>query len=151
MYDDRQREPWQQPLDRWVLTPASRDGPPASASSLPALRHQHDASFGCAIRSPLVGEWLACWSCGVDFLAAGPTGYIDDRAVCDLCLLQRHQPLGMVLALVAVSRAFANADPGEHAVALTELGAFARIYERLARRFGPPRRFELTDPPRSGP
>ena len=50
----------------------------------------------------------------------------------------------LVLAVVAVTREYAAVEPDsddERAAGLAELGAFARIYERIARLSGPRRRF----------
>ena len=95
-----------------------------------------------SIRAPEAPEEVECGSCGTRFLAAGPTGYADDDPICDLCMLVASEELGMVLALVAVVRAFA-APPYEKSkhywAALGEVGAFGRIYERVAARSGPPR------------
>ena len=77
---------------------------------------------------------------------SGVVGYLAEDPVCDLCLLEGSSELGMVLALICVTRAY-GALPlaaGEGArEALIELGAFARIYERFAARFGPARFFKI--------
>jgi hypothetical protein len=95
-----------------------------------------------SIRVPEPSGEVECGSCRTRFLAAGPTGYADDDPICDLCLLVASEDLGMVLALVAVVRAFA-APPYEKSrhywAALAEVGSFGRIYERVAARSGPPR------------
>ncbi len=95
-----------------------------------------------SIRVPEVPGEIECGSCGTRFLAAGPTGHADEDPICDLCLLVASEGLGMVLGLVAVVRAFA-APPYEKSEdywdALAEVGAFGRIYERVAARSGPPR------------
>ncbi len=77
---------------------------------------------------------------------AGPIGCLDDEPICDMCLLEGSHELGMVLAVIAVARAYASIDPGqvrERREALEELGAFVRIYERFAAKSGPPRRFRV--------
>lgn len=75
---------------------------------------------------------------------AGPIGCLDDEPICDMCLLEGCHELGMVLAVIAVARAFASINPrqvNERREALEELGAFVRIYERFAAKSGPPRKF----------
>lgn len=95
-----------------------------------------------SIRIPEVAGETECASCGAHFFAAGPTGHADEDPICDLCMLVASEGLGMALALVAVVRAFA-APPYERSEdyweALAEVGAFGRIYERVAARSGPPR------------
>ena len=90
----------------------------------------------------------ACALC-LEPTGAGPVGYLEDDPVCDRCLLDSCSQLGMVLALVAVTREYAAVEPSsdeELQEGLTELGAFARIYERVAQRSGPRRKFRLSDP-----
>ncbi len=48
-----------------------------------------------------------CAACGKQETGDGPVGYLDDSPVCDLCLLERTTDLGMALALIAVTRAYA--------------------------------------------
>lgn len=82
----------------------------------------------------------------------GPVGYRGDVPVCDVCLLEASTPLGLTLALVAVARAFAIGSPSvrlDASIALAELGAFARIFERVASTWGPARSFVEPDEPRS--
>ncbi len=83
----------------------------------------------------------ACAHCG-EPTGTGPVGYDGDQAICDLCFLERSKVLGMVLALIAVTRACARVElrssQDRHA-ADAELGAFARIYERFAAKSGPAR------------
>ncbi len=84
-----------------------------------------------------------CPLCGAA-TGSGPVGYHGDQAICDLCLLEGSNELGMVLALVAVVRAYGSveqASSDERRDALNELGAFARIYERFAAKSGPARMF----------
>ena len=69
----------------------------------------------------------------------GPVGYRDAEPVCDRCLLEQCESLGMVLALVAVTRAYAETDPAEARESLVELGGFARIFEYVAATWGPAR------------
>ncbi len=86
-----------------------------------------------------------CAACGKQETGAGPVGYLDDAAVCDLCLLQGSHQLGLVLAVVAVTRAYASVrgDSEESQAALEELGAFARVYDRVASKSGPARMFKI--------
>ena len=99
-----------------------------------------------SIRMPQPAGPVRCAGCRARFSAAGPTGFAEDRAICDMCLLEGSSELGMVLALVAVVRAFGIVQPTDredYRDALRELGAFARIYERVAARSGPPRVFRV--------
>lgn len=82
----------------------------------------------------------------------GPVGYRGDAPICDRCLLEASTPLGLTLALVAVARAFAIGSPSvrlDASMALAELGAFARIFERVASTWGPARSFVEPDEPRA--
>ncbi len=84
----------------------------------------------------------ACHRCG-EATGTGPVGYHGDQAICDLCLLEGSNELGMVLALVAVTRACASVEltsDADRRAADAELGAFARIYESFAAKSGPARR-----------
>ena len=97
-----------------------------------------------SIRFPEQPGETRCPRCGDRFRAAGPTGHVNDEPICDLCLLECEENLGMVLALVAVVRVYSAEQfesAEEHWEALEEVGAFARIYERSAARSGPPRIF----------
>ncbi len=99
-----------------------------------------------SIRIPEPAGPARCARCRVRFSAAGPTGHAEDRPICDMCLLEGSPKLGMVLALVAVVRAFGTVQPSDHEdyrEALAELGAFARIYERFAAKAGPARVFRI--------
>lgn len=99
---------------------------------------------------PAAPEETACGDCRGQLLAAGPVGYRGATPLCDRCLLERSESLGMVLALVSVARSFATIpeDPAEAVQeALFELGAFARIYELVAAREAPPRPFAAADEP----
>ncbi len=82
-----------------------------------------------------------CAACGKQETGCGPVGFLDDAAICDLCLLEGSDELGMVLALISVVRAYANVrgTAEEWQSALEELGAFARIYDRFAAKTGPAR------------
>ena len=95
-----------------------------------------------SIRIPDSPGRVSCGSCGRRFIAAGPTGHLDDEPICDLCMLGRDQQLGMVLALVAVTRSYGRGwpvDELEENNARLELMAFARIYEMQAARYAPAR------------
>ena len=88
---------------------------------------------------------ILCAECA-EPTGAGPIGCLDDEPICDMCLLEGCHELGMVLAVIAVARAFASVDPRqvrEQREALEELGASVRIYERLATKSGPLRRFRI--------
>lgn len=101
---------------------------------------------GYSIRVPVPSGPVSCARCQVKFPAAGPTGFAEDRPVCDMCLLEGSSPLGMVMALIAVVRAFGGVRPSNHHEyrdALGELGAFSRIYEKFAAKSGPPRVFRI--------
>ncbi|MEM6797495.1 MAG: hypothetical protein AAF725_26240, partial [Acidobacteriota bacterium] len=70
----------------------------------------------------------------------GPTGFQDERPLCDLCMLHREGQLGMVLALIAVTRSYGSASPAsvsQERADTSELMAFARIYEAFASSFAP--------------
>ena len=99
-----------------------------------------------SIRLPQPPGMVRCARCRVRFSAIGPTGHAEDSPICDMCLLEGSQELGMVLALVAVVRAFGAVQPASHSdygEALNELGAFARIYESFAIKSGPARIFRI--------
>jgi hypothetical protein len=87
-----------------------------------------------------------CGRCGTPFEAAGPTGYADEEPICDVCFLQAERGLGMLLALVSVVRLFAVSEyhsSDEYWIALAEVGAFGRLFERIAKQSGPLRIFRL--------
>lgn len=101
---------------------------------------------GYSIRLPEPAGPARCARCKSRFSAAGPTGYAEDHPICDMCLLEGSSELGMVLALVAVVRAFGAVKPSDHEEyreALKELGAFARIYERVAAKSSQARIFRI--------
>ncbi len=85
-----------------------------------------------------------CSSCDA-VTGSGPVGYHGDRAICDLCLLERSTDLGLMLATIAVVRAYAGTGgtPEQQGEALNELGAFARIYHRIASKSWPARIFRI--------
>ena len=85
-----------------------------------------------------------CTACRKHKTGEGPVGYMDDSPVCDLCLLERSTDLGVLIAISAVSRTYAeNAAELE---ALNELGAFARIYHRIASKSWANRIFRIPPP-----
>ncbi len=87
-----------------------------------------------------------CAACGKQETGAGPVGYLDDEQICDLCLLEGSTDLGLAMAMIAVARAYASIGVGtskEHQGALEELGAFARIYHRIASKSWPARIFRI--------
>ncbi len=101
-----------------------------------------------SVRLPPDEHRAACPRCGHCWRLSGPTAYANDEPICDLCLLTSEQQLGMVLAVLSVTRMYASAawaSPEDHHTALVELGAFARIYDRFAARFGPLRVFDIGD------
>lgn len=103
-----------------------------------------------SIRVPREAHEVECPRCGLRFFAAGPTGFCAGKPVCDRCLFEGSPQLGMLLALVSMTRGFARLVPMSelHAEATLEmLGTFAYTYELFASRFGPPRMFrvELTE------
>ncbi len=62
----------------------------------------------------------------------GPVAYRDDEPICDLCALDVCVDLGLVLAMVAVSRAFGAVPAWEREASqegLAQPGAFSRVFE----------------------
>ncbi len=101
------------------------------------------------IRIPGQPALTSCPICTTAFMAAGPTGFADELPICDMCLLEGNHDLGMLIAVGSVTRTFGavkGATREEYSRALAELGAFARIYERFAERWGPPRLFRAPFP-----
>ncbi len=77
-----------------------------------------------------------CAACGKQETGAGPVGYLDDEPT----------DLGLAMAMIAVARAYASIGVGTseaHQGALEELGAFARIYHRIASKSWPARIFRI--------
>ncbi|MEM1180486.1 MAG: hypothetical protein AAGM22_19230 [Acidobacteriota bacterium] len=112
----------------------SSDGASAAVPSLVAPRY--------SIRVPETPTKVLCCLCGSAFTAAGPTGHVNDQPVCDLCMLERSLQLGLVLALVAVTRSYGGGwpvDEVEEDHARFELMAFARLYDAKASAFAPAR------------
>ncbi len=90
----------------------------------------------------------ACAACGEEFTGGGPLGHRDEDPVCDLCLFDGSPELGMVAALISVTRALAaiHARAGDAGLeALEQLGFFARVYELVAAKSGPRRILPLLD------
>jgi hypothetical protein len=105
------------------------------------------ASSRFSIRVPPKPAIVDCELCAKAFAAKGPTGYYDERPVCDACLLEQETQLGMLMALAIFTRAYAGLaeTAGDAAAeAATEMLAFARIYELFAARFGPARPFDFS-------
>ncbi len=107
----------------------------------------HDASGADLAVDPVYSIRVAtdpgspCRLCASE-TGSGPVGYRGEEPVCDLCLLENSPELGILLAVVAVTRAYGSveiASTADRRDALNELGAFARIYERIAARSGPAR------------
>ncbi len=99
-----------------------------------------------SIRLPASSSWV-CAACGDQDTGGGPVGHRGERPLCDRCLLEASPPLGMVMALIAVTRACgAMAAPasGDWQAALRQLGIFARVYECFAAKSGPRRAFRLS-------
>lgn len=91
-----------------------------------------------SIRVPEPSGTQPCAVCDRPFLAAGPTGHLGRRPVCDRCFLEVDLQLGMVLAMISVVRAYGAvgaASPWQEERAEGELLASARLYERIASRW----------------
>ncbi len=60
---------------------------------------------------------------------------MDDKPICDLCLLERSTDLGLLMANAAITRAYARTGgpAADQQEALRELGVFARIYHRVSK------------------
>ncbi len=85
-----------------------------------------------------------CADCGKQETGCGPVGFRDDDPVCDLCLLEGTTDLGLMMAMTAVSRAYAETGgTAEEPGALHELGVFARIYHQVASKSWPLRIFRI--------
>ncbi|NJL27047.1 MAG: hypothetical protein HC897_03770 [Thermoanaerobaculia bacterium] len=131
-------------------TPATPTAPPRAEA--PAIRERKPGQqpAGPAIR-PRFSIRLAerggveCSICG-ELTGSGPVGCSDDEPICDRCLIEGCHELGMVLALVAVTRGVARLEPPteqQAREALDQLGNFAKLYEQIAARLGPPRPFRI--------
>jgi hypothetical protein len=100
-----------------------------------------------SIRVPPSSAIVSCELCSKPFSAQGPTGYYDDRPICDACLLEQENQLGMLMALAIFTRSYARLAATEGvaaAEAAVEMLAFARIYELFAARFCPARPFDFS-------
>ena len=119
-----------------------------SPAALGDLLIEDHATQMYSIRIPDTPERVHCQLCQLEFLAAGPTGFLGEVSICDSCLLSGCQELGMLLALASVTRTFASfkgASREEYSEALAELAAFARIYERITSKFSPGRSFKIPE------
>lgn len=108
----------------------------------PRLARRLDTLTQLSIRVPSPSTIARCEFCGKIFPAQGPTGYYEERPICDRCLLEHENQLGMIMALGLFTRTYARlaAEGGMHASdAATEMLAFAKVYELFADAFGPPR------------
>lgn len=95
-----------------------------------------------SIRVPVKPTIARCELCSKIFPAQGPTGFYEDWPICDRCLLENENQLGMVMALTLFTRTYARLageDGAMSADAATEMLAFAKVYELFADAFGPPR------------
>ncbi len=83
-----------------------------------------------------------CAVCRKHDTGIGPVGYSGEEPICDLCLLGESTDLGMILALIAVVRAYGSIKSGEPD-ALNELGFFARLFHQIASKSSPVRVFRI--------
>jgi hypothetical protein len=100
-----------------------------------------------SIRVPFKAATVSCAMCSNPFSAHGPTGYCEEQPICDRCLLEQENQLGMLLALSIFTRAYAVLADREERIAseaAVEMLAFARIYELFAARFGPARPLDFS-------
>ena len=119
---------------------------------MPMIKQNVDPPATCARPSYSIrmaaNRSRTCAACGEEFTGGGPLGHRDEDPVCDICLFDGCPELGMVAALISVTRAFA-AIPARAAdaalEALEQLGFFARVYELVAAKSGPQRVFRLLD------
>ena len=93
------------------------------------------AEIDYSIRIPEVPGRALCGSCQVEILAEGPTGFAGYDPICNRCLLAGSEKLGMVIALVAHARSFAQI-PGAKASwnAMEELGKFCVAFAKVMAR-----------------
>ncbi len=87
-----------------------------------------------------------CAVCRTQDTGIGPVGYSGEEPICDLCLLEDSTDLGMILALIAVVRAFATIGAGTsqaHQDSMEELCAFARIFHQIVSKSWPVRVFRI--------
>jgi hypothetical protein len=121
------------------LEPVERPWPPP-----PDLAPAGEGRF--SIRMPTAPGVFPCAICNRFVAARGPTAYLNDQVVCDVCLLERESHLGMLIALASITRLYASFDENDGTaanVAAAQLLAFARIFELFARRCGPGRELDF--------
>lgn len=108
----------------------------------PRLARRVESLPHLSIRIPSPSTIARCELCGKIFPAQGPTGYYEEWPICDRCLLEHSNQLGMIMALGLFTRTYARlaAEGGVLASeAATEMLAFAKVYELFADAYGPPR------------
>ena len=91
-----------------------------------SIRITEEADTPCAICSEPAGS--------------GPVGHFEDSPICDRCLDEGCQDLGMILALITAARihdSLVRQHPDEQAVHLETLSAFIASFGRFATRWGP--------------
>lgn len=114
----------------------------------------HSPPPTAAIRTPETVSQRFCGMCQQPLLVAGPTGFLGDKPVCDICMLEHNEPLGMALVLMAVARAYGAAYPestSEEDRSRVELMAFVRLYQSHAARSGPSRPIPSPSPKAAQP
>ena len=87
-----------------------------------------------------------CSACQRRDAGSGVVAHRGEEPICDPCALESCAELGLVLAVIAIIRAYATASgrTGTDSLdALRELGAFARVYEHVAAKTAPARMFNL--------
>ena len=100
-----------------------------------------------SIRVPFTSAIVSCAICTKPFSAHGPTGFCEEQPICDRCLLEQENQLGMLLAVSFFTRAYAVLADREERIAseaAVEMLSFARIYELFAARFGPARPLDFS-------
>ncbi len=85
-----------------------------------------------------------CAVCRKHNTGIGPVGYSGEEPICDLCLLGESTDLGMIIAMVSVTRAYGSIKT-DGPDALNELGFFARLFHQIASKSWPVRFFPLPD------
>ncbi len=126
--------------------PLSLELPESERALPPPLPRLVLGSRLLSIRIPPKSAFVNCELCSKLFSAKGPTGYYEDRPICDRCMLEHESQLGMMLALSIFTRTYARlaAEEGPTAAeAANEMLAFARVYEYFAGRYGPPRSLDF--------
>lgn len=117
---------------------------PSSLLSLPkasevclggySIRITEEAYTSCAVCSEPTGS--------------GPVGYFEDAPICDRCLDEGCQDLGMILTLITAARIYdslVRQSPYEQAAHLETFGAVVAYFGRFATRWGPIRIVEMRD------